>query len=353
VILSIISTPAEAARVETGDIITINKDEIINDDIYYFGETVNLKGTVTGDAVILARQVNFDGTIEGSLLVFAQSILLNGDVKGTIRGAADSVYFNGSTKGDLIMAADTINISGPVKRDIIAAASRLVIEAPVGNDIKAAVGELIIGSRADIEGNVYYRSADEAVIEREAAIRGTIERSEPAGQETIAPTRSVWNFIRPILSILLVTVLIILLFPNTARETVQTIKERPGLSLGIGALAVFITPLAAILLLLTVIGAPLSILSILTYTVLLYLTRVFAGYFLGRLAFDRMGRELHPLWVALVGVLILSLLINIPYIGWLIHLVAVILAAGALLLHLTGKKKEQKAQPATIESGKH
>ncbi len=339
--LFLAANPVEAATIEYGDSITIEAEETIDDDIYCFGDTVNIRGTVLGDAVIFARQANIEGTVRGSLLIFAETIMISGNSAGSVRGAANSVYFNGSTEGDLIMAADTINISGPVKRDIIAASSRLVIDAPVGKDIKAAVGELIIGSRAEIEGDVYYRSADEAVVEREAAIHGALKRTEPAEQGTLSPARNFWSFIRPILSILLVTVLIILLFPNAARGTVQTIKQRPGLSLGIGALTIFITPLVALIFLLTMIGAPLSILTVLTYAMLLYLTRIFAGYFLGFLAIDKLGKKIHPVWVALIGVLILSLLVNIPYIGWLIHLLAVIIAAGALLLHLSGRKKEQ------------
>jgi len=335
-ILFLATNPVEAATVEYGESITIGAEETIDDDIYCFGDTVNISGTILGDAVIFARQANIDGTVRGSLLVFAETIRISGNSAGSVRGAANSFSFNGSTSGDLMVAADRLNINGSVQRDIY-----------------AAVGNLFLGPETVVGGNVNYYSTDEAALHEEAIIGGTLERTVPREHETAAPARSIWSFVRPILSLLLVTALIVLLFPNISRGTINTIKEQPSLSLGIGALIVFTTPLAAILLLLTVIGAPLSILSILTYAVLLYLTRIFAGYFLGRLAFDRMGKELHPLWVALIGVLVLSLLVKIPYIGWFIHLVAVIFAAGALLLHLTGKKKEQKAPPVSMEPGGH
>ncbi len=331
-ILFLAANPVKAATIESGESITIGAEETIDDDIYCFGDTVNISGTVLGDTIIFARQANIDGTVRGSLLVFAETIRINGNSAGSVRGAANSVYFNGSTGGDLMIAADRLNISGSVQRNIY-----------------AAVGNLFLGPEAVIGANVNYYSANEAALHEEATIGGTLERTVPREYETAAPARNIWSFVRPILSLLLVTALIVLLFPNISRGTINTIKEKPSLSLGIGALIVFTTPLAAMLLLLTVIGAPLSILSILTYTVLLYITRVFAGYFLGHFVFDRLGKELHPLWIALLGVLVLSLLANIPYIGWLIHLVAVIFAAGAFLLHLTDKKKEQQAPPVSME----
>lgn len=43
-----------------------------------------------------------------------------------------------------------------------------------------------------------------------------------------------------------------------------------------------------------------------------------------------------------MGVFVLALLIRIPYIGWLIHIAAVLFAAGAFIIYLAGEKNQSE-----------
>lgn len=349
---------ASAATFMTGDDSSVQAGEVFDDDLYIFGDLVNIDGTVNGDVVAFGSDVNINGTVTGSVLVFAQTIRINGNVEGSVRGGANNVYFQGQTGRDLIMAANTINVAGEVGNDFFSAASsgtvtaaigrnimasmnRLVIDAPVGGDINATVSELVLGSSARVEGEVSYTSESDALVDDQAVILGPLNRLEPPADKdfrAFSAGRSAWNFIRPILSLLAVTLLMVLLFPKFTAGVAARIGEQPGPSVGFGALIVFVAPLAALIILITVIGLPISFLSMLLYIVLIYLTRIFAGYFLARLALEKFGKELHPVWTALIGVLVLALLIKIPFVGWLIHLAAVLFAAGAFILYMVGEK---------------
>lgn len=349
---------AEAAVVLTGDTSTIGPGETVYDDLYLFGETVVISGTVLGDVVIFANEAVIDGTVTGSLFAVAQTVRIAGDVQGSIRGGANTIFFQGSTGRDLIMAANTISItgsigqdyygaannstvSGSVGRNIRTALNRLVIDSAVGGDINAYAKELIFGPGARVDGNVTYTSETDAAIDNQAVITGAMKRLDPPAETIVtSPGRSVWSFIRPILSLLAVALLVVLLFPVLTAGTARVIREQPGLCIGYGALIVFVAPVAALFLMITVIGIPISFLSMLLYTVLIYVTRVFTGYFLAGMVFERFNKEMHPAWIALIGVLILALLIKIPFIGWLIHLAAVLFAAGAFILYMVGKKDE-------------
>jgi len=81
----------------------------------------------------------------------------------------------------------------------------------------------------------------------------------------------------------------------------------------------------------------------LLYIVLIYTTRVFAGYFLAQIIFERFNKQVHPVWTGLAGVFVLALLVRIPYIGWLINIAAVLFAAGAFIVYLAGEKKQPDA----------
>jgi hypothetical protein len=147
-----------------------------------------------------------------------------------------------------------------------------------------------------------------------------------------------------------VALLMILLFPAVTKGSAAMIGEKPTSSLGTGALIVFVAPIAALILLATVIGIPVSFLSMLLYIVLIYLSRVFAGYFLAELAFNKFGVELHPVLKALIGVLVLALIFKIPYIGWLIHLAAVIFGSGAFIHYMLHQKSDQQPVPEIAET---
>lgn len=352
--------PAEAAKIDAGDNLTVGADELIDDDLYLFGEVITVSGIVTGDAILFGREVVVDGNIMGSLLVFAETIRINGNVAGTVRGGANSFSFQGSSGRDLMIMANTITVSGPVGQDLFAAANngtitgsigrdvktsinRLIVDGPIGGDVNALVSELVLGPNALVEGKVTYTSEQEAAINNQAIVGGTITRLDPPTTQVTAVSagRKVWSFFRPILSLLFVALLMILLFPAVTKGSAAMIVKKPVPSLGIGALIVFVAPIAALILLITVIGIPVSFLSMLLYVVLLYLSRVFAGYFLADLAFEKFGVELHPVLKALIGVLVLALIFKIPFIGWLIHLAAVIFGSGAFMHYMLGQKEKQ------------
>jgi len=260
--------------------------------------------------------------------------------------AANTISITGSVGNDLLAGASSVALTGTVGRNIMASVNRFVVDGPVGGDIKAYVNDLIFGSSARVSGKVTYTSENEAVVNSGALIGGNLNRLDPPSETVLAsPWRTAWSFIRPILSLLAVTLLMTLLFPVLASKTALTIKNKPGISIGYGALVVFVAPIAALLLLITVIGIPISFLSMLLYIVLIYTTRVFAGYFLAQIIFERFDKIVHPVWTGLAGVFVLALLIRIPYIGWFIHIAAVLFAAGALIVYLAGEKK----QPGAVE----
>jgi len=361
--------PAEAAKVDAGDNLTIGADEQIDDDLYLFGEVITVSGMVTGDAILFGREVVVDGTIMGSLLVFAETVRIDGNIAGTVRGGANSITFGGSSGRDLMIMANSITVSGPVGQDLFAAANNvimtgsvgrdlkssmnsLLVDGPVGGDIDVMVSELVIGPNALVSGKVTYTSELEATVNDQAVIGGSMTRLDPPTTEVtgVSAGRSVWGFVRPILSLLFVALLMILLFPAVTKGSAALIGEKPTSSLGTGSLIVFVAPIAAVILLITVIGIPVSFLSMLLYIVLLYVARVFAGYFLAELAFNKFGVDLHPVLKALIGVLVLALIFKIPFVGWLIHLAAVIFGAGAFMHYMLHQKSEDEPVPLVAEN---
>jgi hypothetical protein len=102
--------------------------------------------------------------------------------------------------------------------------------------------------------------------------------------------------------------------------------------LGLGFVFVICVPIAAVILLFTMIGIPISIIVIFAYMVLFYIAKIFVGIALGEKALQLFKTNGVPSagWSLLVGLIILYLLFLIPYLNWIIYLLTLFVGFGSV-----------------------
>lgn len=106
-------------------------------------------------------------------------------------------------------------------------------------------------------------------------------------------------------------------------------------SLGLGVLIFVVVPLAAILVIATIIGIPLGLTLAALYPVLVVVGFLTAAAFVGELGarLSARGSEIttgrRVLWLVL-ALIVLGLVSAIPIVGWMIALLAVIIGVGAV-----------------------
>lgn len=126
------------------------------------------------------------------------------------------------------------------------------------------------------------------------------------------------------------------LFTTRQRITsmADSIKSNPVSSLGWGALLLFATPIAAIIVCCTVIGLPLGIIGLVLYGIAIYLSQIPVALCIGRLIIGRF-REVESKGIMVgamaTGLAILTLLMWIPILGFLIGLATAIFGLGSLI----------------------
>ncbi len=69
---------ALAAMVRQGETVTIGPDEVIGEDLYVIGRTLQIQGTVRGDLITASGRVEITGTVEGDVLSMAGDIRVSG-----------------------------------------------------------------------------------------------------------------------------------------------------------------------------------------------------------------------------------------------------------------------------------
>ena len=141
-----VATTAKAVEFDEDGI--VEEGEVIDDDLFIGGDTVQINGTVNGDVIAFGSVVKVNGIVNGSLVTGAQSILVDGIVNGSVY-AASSTFTLGSEAeisrnlyyGGFNLSAESGSI---VEKDLLVGAYQALLSGHVGRDVRAGVGALEI-----------------------------------------------------------------------------------------------------------------------------------------------------------------------------------------------------------------
>jgi hypothetical protein len=96
---------------------------------------------------------------------------------------------------------------------------------------------------------------------------------------------------------------------------------------GVGFMTLVAVPVAAIIITFTFIGFPIALISVVLYLVACYLAKIIVAEFVGRSVMKSSGAV--PL---LVGLLLVVIAVNLPWIGTLINFLLILLGLGVIAL---------------------
>ena len=268
---------------------------------------------------------------------------------------------------DVIAAGGVVDINNPVSQDVLALGGTVIIQAPVAGDVRVAGKRVVIES--DINGNVAVLaqtveirpgSAIAGSVEiraKDVVIGGTIIGDAHIASETLEQNGSIggelvhdlkaspnyehtpigWFFrVVSLFGMLVIGLALVSVFPNSMRRAVHASIKNPGRDLlwGLGTFAAI--PIAALVLILTIIGLPLGVLLGLGYAVAVYLAKIFVGivlgtYVLGAFRGREQAQKASLLGIMVLGVFVLWLVTGIPVIGGILKLIAMIWGLGMLV----------------------
>ncbi|MCL5026162.1 MAG: hypothetical protein M1531_06675 [Chloroflexi bacterium] len=356
--LSLLIAPAaSAAELRTGPSVSVGRNEVVNDDVYAFGTSVVIDGRIEGDLVAAGQSILINGEVTGSVWAAGQSLTINGTVGGSARLAGQFASVSGNVKGDLLFAGQALSMAqgatigrdvwaagatgdilGSVGRNMRVSISELTIGGPVKGDVDARVESLTLGPGANIGGNLTYTSANEASVGSGARVAGQTVR-HPVAPRAERPAESVGGrivgWLIGLLMAFVVGLVVVLLVPLWSRETAGMILRHPWASLGWGAVALFAVPPALIIIAITIVGIPLALIILVLYLIALYLSQIIVGLFIGRWVLDFFAvgpGRLTLLGALAIGLVILSIAREVPFLGAAVTLAFLLWGLGALVL---------------------
>lgn len=248
-----------------------------DDQVVLHGRLVVPEGESVGTAVVFDGPARIEGTVREGLVVFNGNVTISGTVEESV------VVFN----GEVVLRPG----------------------ARVGGDLVTRESPVIMGD-AVVEGS-------------QQRISGRIDFGEIGFASRIA-----W-WVGYSVSTLILGLFLLLVAPGLDTAVVRVARSRFGASAGFGALFFFVLPIAAVILLVTIVGIPLGLFVLLAFGLVYTVGYVVGIHAVGRLVM----KEPSSRFVAfLVGWLIFRVIGLVPALGGLAWMLAAIFGFGVLLV---------------------
>jgi len=353
---AITATPVLAFDGRTGDTVVVGSGEVVDDDLYIGGSTISIDGTVNGDVLAVGSEIIINGRINGDLIAAGASVTINGEVTGAVRIAGATLEVKGNVGGDVVAAGASLSlastasigndlvvgvgdasIDSPVGGDIFGGGGEITLSNTVGGNVKLGVDNLTLLPNASIEGNLIYTSQNEADIRSGAYIAGATTHKIPPPEEREGGMGIVGKIIGFLMALALGIVLIVLA-PGRMLAATNAIRHQTWPSLGWGAVLLFATPIAALIVCMTIVGVPIGLIGLVLYGIGIYIAHIITSLFMGRMIIGTLrrmeGAEGRGILIGslALGLFILTLLTMIPYASFFIWLAAVLFGFGAILV---------------------
>ena len=297
----------------------LDVDTTTRGDAYVVGAIAAVAGSYGHDLYVGGARVSIDARVAGALKAGGARVLVRPgtDVAGPTQIAGADVRFAGTSHGKTEIAGDTV-----------------VIDGHIGGDLMVRARSVTIGKTAVIDGNVTFQSFNQPVIVQGAVIRGRKTSTLPHPQVSrFEAAQALFGLVLFSIAAGFMAGLILLISRRAFVErAVNRLRNRPGHSFGLGVLIFILVPVIAVILMVTIIGIPTALLILLALPLLWLTATVIAAFTMGDFLVNRVPRQrgfFGEIWQLIVGLVVLSIIGIIPYIGFLTWLAALLVGLGA------------------------
>ena len=292
--------------------------------------------------------------IEGGLSAFGANIEIAGTVNGGLEAFGGNIIVSGKNQGDLKFVGANVILSGEFLDIVNGRSANLTISGIFEDDLEVKAARITIAPTAVIKGDLVYSTA---LFERKEGSRimgkvvqlGTEEgkaRARNKRQQEKDPNYLAKGlfWIISTIALIIVGLLVNYFLPKQTEEIVSTIAVSIWKSLGIGLIFLIVAPLCIIISLFTAIGIPAGIISAFLYIIMIYISRVYVGLWIGRKLFGNFKESFTAFffWPFVAGTIIIGILFLIPVIGWLLRFFLLLIGLGAMWQVLWNSAKPVK-----------
>ena len=306
------------------DEVTIN--EKIDDTSFILGNLIKMNSEVEGINFVAGNNITLSSKQDYLFAAGNMINLVNIETKDAFV-AGSTISIESSTIRTLYAAGTIITVNSDISKNANLAGDKIVINSKIEGDVYIAAEEITIGEEAVINGTLEYPSAAKINMSKTARISKTKTyktTSTPNKKEMIASTiiEKAYSF----LSMAIIGIILLSIIKPFFNKVEETQKEEILKQILTGFLVLIVTPVAALILICTVVGIPIGIISMLLYGILIYLSPIPTAYFIGKNLFKEKIKNNYSL--LLISLLMIYLIKLIPIIGSVVTFTGILFSLG-------------------------
>ena len=330
----------EAAFI-SGNLITVDSD--IDGDLYCAGRSVTVTGNIKGDVACAAQTIKITGSVDGDVRIAAQSVEITGQITHNLTTLTQSLILGqkSNIKGDIFFGVQAVQLSGLMGRDLAGVGESITITGSLLRNATITGSNLSVLDNGKIGGNLDYYVNNTATSSIEIKnVKGVVTKHEIEIPKKVDVDKKITKvtgmalvakILLGITSFIVLGFVVIHFDRKNVEKRLLLINNKPFIS-GLIGLAVLITaPFAFFILLATIVGIPLAFIALFILIIAMITSSLYPSIFLGKVIIEKVFyRQTTSLFLQMItGVILLGLISNIPFIGWIVAFAAFCVGLGA------------------------
>ncbi len=320
----------------------INSEVEVDHSLFLAGSEVSSKDSVSGIGFLAGNIVEALGSYDYGLFA-GNSVKIGGEVYGDLFAAGNAVEIDEGAliDRDVYAVGNTVNLAANLNGNVFVAGNRLVLEnITINGNLSADFDQIVVKGKSSISGTFEYNDDATLIGLENLSFKEKKVYSNPSVKFDFGKT--ILNKFVSIISVLVLTFVALAVFPKFATKLLKDFATKDvfkNVLIGLGLL--LLVPIAAIFVLISVVGFPVGLVAILAYILLIVFSTPVSGLVLGDvLAKNLFKKEKMNVYLkALLGVVLIELLALIPYLGGLVSLASLLFGMGYLFANLKPAKK--------------
>lgn len=274
---------------------------------------------------VFAKSPDEDKVIFGGTYTLASGDTLDGNL--AVLGGSATIEKSAHVNGNVVLTGGSVEIDGEVNGNVSAMGGSIFLgdNAIIHGDVSTLGATLHRGETARIDGRV--------VTGTDGPFSFTVPTPFRLNLKPLADL--VWFFFRT-LAMAALAMLAVLFLAEPVNRTARAIVTQPVMAGGLGLLTAIIAPVLLVILAITIILIPVSLLGILLVVIAVTFGWIAIGTEVGRRIAVLLKQD-WPLPISAgLGTFLLSLIVNgigyIPCVGWIAPAVVAMLGLGGVIL---------------------
>lgn len=299
----------------------------INGTAFLAGNEVKINEKINGIGFVAGEQINVNAD-QDYMFLFGINVDVDSDINNDTFILGENVKLNKNIKRDAYVAGTTIVLNGNVDRNTYIYATDVEIKGTLKGNVYVNASNIKVHKNAEIEGVLKYN--DNAIVE---GLNESIQTKTYSLKENYSFGEYLYTFITSYLGIAVVGLVLVYLFEKVFKKSLDEIKSSKDIFrlLCKGFVFLFCVPIISLTLLMTGVFSSISIIMLIIYGLLIYVSEIFTAYVIAYYIDKKwINKKINSYVLIILGLLIIRILSIIPIINGFITFAVLLTGLGII-----------------------